>query len=290
MISLVVPFIADTEESKQILNKCLEYARRNASTDDIELVLIDNGSDERLAQWPEFPSETYLRHEQNQGVLTTFKQGLQVSSGDIICFIHSDVLLHEPGWDARIQKAFDDDPKLGLAGLFGARGVAPDGGRIGAASHMLGAEWGITELRPAALHHGMLMTEIMPAAVLDGVGMFFSRAALRDMADNTDIFADWRAPHHFYDRIMPLKMIELGYHVAVIGIQFDHWSGATANSSDKYMELAERWCDEQGHDYNGVGWDDTVYWVAERQWRAEYATRLDCTVDDNYNYSWRHPA
>src|SRR5207253_9726635 len=107
---------------------------------------------------------------------------------------------------------------------FGARGVHPDGGREGCMSHMLGREWGKTEgAQPAALHHGELMTGVSPAVVFDGVGLSFRRSTLQDLAYNTDTFADFRPMHHWYDRILSLKTLDRGYHMAVIVIQFDHW-------------------------------------------------------------------
>jgi hypothetical protein len=45
------------------------------------------------------------------------------------------------------------------------------------------------------------------------------------------------------------------------------------------VEFAEKWCAEHGYEKNDVGWDDTIYWIAERQWREEYAQKLPLFTD-----------
>lgn len=287
-LSVIIPFIDNWDITANCLSKLAAYTTR-----DIELILIDNGSDENYEeQAKEIIRSSHLdikfvRNENNIGVLPTFKQGLDEAAGDILVYIHNDVLLHERAWNERIEQAFHEDAQLGMAGLFGARGVHPDGGREGSMSHMIGQEWGICEChRPAAMHHGELMVNIYPAAVFDGVGMFFRRSVLQDLADHSDLFEDWRAPHHFYDRIMSLKVLERGYHMCVIGIKFDHYSGATANHSNKYVAFGTKWLTDHGYVMNDIGVDDSIYWIAEGQWRKEYANRLPVRVDQNYNVRW----
>ena len=286
--ALVVPFVGNWT----ITGSCLLNIA-NKTKQPGQLIVIDNGSDENYKERIEAliissPLDlVYIRNEENTGVLDTFKQGLEKSEAPITCFIHNDVLIHEANYDERITQAFDADPQLGLAGLFGARGVQPDGGREGSMSNMLGLEWGGCECHAlAAAHHGEHMTGIFPCAVFDGVGLFFRTSVLKDLANHSDIFADWRAPHHFYDRIMSLKVLERGYHMAVIGIGFDHYSGATANHSQKYVDFARKWLAEHGHEENGVGLDNTIYWIAEKQWRDEYAHRLPVIVSTDYSVRW----
>ena len=258
-----------------------------------ELIVIDNGSDK---DWHTEIKEIiagssldliYVANTENIGVLPTYKQALEYVTTDVVCYFHNDVLIHDAEWDKRVTEAFDADQQLGLAGLFGARGVHPDGGREGSMSHMLGQVWGKCDCHnPVAMHHGELMVATYPAAVFDGVGLFFRTSLLHDLAEHTDLFAEWRAPHHFYDRIMSLKVLERGFHMAVIGIRFDHYSGATANHSQKYVDFCTKWLKDHGHELNNVGVDDTIYWLAEKQWREEYAHRLPVRVDHTYNTMW----
>lgn len=280
-LTLVVPFIDQLDITKH----CVETALKNAGQD-FELLLIDNGSDKYSATT--FPKEVrIIKNKENSGVLATFKQGFQETDSDIVGFIHNDVLLHGENWVKQVIDAFTTVPKLGLAGIFGAVGVGDNGGRIRSQSNMLGLEWGKCGCHEVAWqHHSEFMPTISPAAILDGVGMFFSRDAANSLMA-TDMFDAWRAPHHFYDRIIPLKLIDRGFRVATVGVGFDHWSGATANSSEKYAETCRKWLEATGNLIEGAPMDQQVYNIAERQFFNEFGHRIPCYVHSDWNYEWR---
>lgn len=283
-VSLVIPYIVENREQEAIVSRCVDRANELIGKRDTEIVLIDNGSPVKQL----FADYKTVRNKTNTGVLATFRQGLEVAEGEVICFIHSDVLLHETDWDGRISRAFADDEKLGLAGLFGARGVGDNGGRIESMSNMQGHEWGKCNCHAIAWqHHSAHLTGVAPATILDAVGMFFRREALTQLVTETDAFDAWRAPHHFMDRFLPLKLIDLGWHIATIGIEFDHFSGATANASQEWRKLASVWLKAQGHASKSTEPDHDVYRIAEQQFFAEFGHRIPALVDDAYNYSWR---
>lgn len=287
-LSLVIPFI-DTED---ITKHCVETAVKNAGND-FELVLIDNGSEPDVAErmtvfaYDLNHNTQYIRNLENIGVLPSFKQAFDKTDSDIICFIHSDVLLHTPDWVNKVEQMFSEVPKLGLAGIFGAVGVGENGGRIRSQSNMLGKEWGKCECHEIAWqHHSEHLEGYAPAAILDGVGMFFSREAANSLIE-TDMFDSWRAPHHFYDRIIPLKLIDKGFKVATIGLGFDHWSGATANSSEKYTKSGAKWLTDNGYDILADGVDRSIYLIAETQFFKEFGHRIPCYVHADWQYEWR---
>lgn len=283
-ITIVIPFI----NQKDITIQCLESLVKNSVTNP-HYLLIDNGSftfNEHDLEAIGVNNYTIVENELNTGVLPTFKQALSYVKEGVLCFMHNDVLIHEEGWDKRVSDAFDGDDKLGLVGLLGARGVMPDGGRVAVMSHMLGSVWGKTDIQPAALHHGELMMELAPASILDGVGMFFRYETLKQLDEKTDAFWEIRAPHHFYDRILTLKCIDLGWRVAVLGIQFDHWSGATANQSEAYHAFGAKWCEKMGLPLIDGNADLTIYRHAEQQFFDEWSQRLPLSVEGDYNYKW----
>lgn len=287
-VSLVIPYIIENQQQYQIINRCIEVAAANATDENTEFILIDNGSPVSLT-FTHNPKIAKIQYnEENIGVLPTFKQGYEISTGSVTCFIHSDVLLHEVGWDRRILATFGGNDRLGLAGLFGAKILHPNGGREICMSNMLGQEWGKCGCHPqAAGHHGNVERGLQPVSIFDGVGLFFKRECLQQLVEQTDMFAEWRAPHHFYDRIVGCKVVELGWHMAVIGIGFDHWSGATANSSELYNKTGKKWLEAQGmYDPNQVV-DIQIYHIAEKQFFSEYSNKLPLTVDNSYNYRWR---
>jgi glycosyltransferase involved in cell wall biosynthesis len=287
VLSIVIPFI----DQPEITIRCLERLTAN-TTEDYELVLIDNASRRPLRSSRSvgpFSRSRYLRNEVNIGVLLSIQQGLAEAAGDVVAVMHNDVLLHEAGWNRRVEEAFKADPKLGLAGFVGARGCAKDGGRIHTMSHLTGEEWGVTRVKPAALHHGELISGIVPAAVLDGLMMIFRKQLAHWIAKVTTIFDPDRAPHHWYDRNISLHFLEQGCHLAVIGIRCDHLSGATANSSLIYRDSARRWCQARGIPLIDDNPDYTLYKYGERQFHKEWSRKLPVNVAKDHAVVWRAP-
>lgn len=291
MITLVVPFIDTFDDFVvPVIKHAVDFSRAP-----FELLMVDNGSDrsyeadikKMLGKMNAISRVqlNYIRNEQNPGIIVTFNQAVDKASTDIICFIHSDVLLQEEGWERKIENAFDNDPHLGLAGLLGAGGVGYDGGRMGTVSNMRGDEWGKCSCHQlVSMHHGNFSTGISAAAVLDGVGLFFRRACFDQIRHSTDALdPEVRPPHHWYDRNLTLYAITRGWHVSVIGVGFDHWSGATANTSEKYRTTAREWLEKYQPDYQPKdNVDLACYNVGLKQFTREWAPYLPCLVNGDY--------
>lgn len=293
MITICVPFI----DNEEITKRCIKGINDN-SVGPIELIVIDNGSDKVQDFSDVLTNEDisfkYIRNEKNIGGPLSFRQGIDASASEIVCIIHNDVLIHESGWNTRVENYFNEDYNLGLAGFFGASMVAPDGGRGGSKSNMLGLEWG-----SAWNHHGDHLTDIAPAAVLDGVAMIFRKSYISKVEERHDLFSNDRPPHHWYDRHIVMCFIDAGYRVATFGIGFDHWSGATANSSEKYRMCIRRWILShmdnqyvkktlelfmQTNQKPEENLDAFVYVAGRLMWEEQWSPRLTLHVDENYNY------
>jgi glycosyltransferase involved in cell wall biosynthesis len=229
-----------------------------------------------------------LVEQKNVGVLGTFKVGMEIAVEDIVIFTHNDLLIHELGWDERIQKEFDEHPKLGMAGFVGGQGVGDNGGRIATVSNMVGKEWGACECHEViGAHHGTIMKGFMYGATLDGCCTIFRREAFDDIVENTDAFAPRRPLNHWYDRNIPLHMITRGWQVGIIGIEFDHFSANTGAGTESYLASVKKWGEEQGIAVDPTQPDHSSYLVGEKQFFAEWSDKLPCIADTNGNYSWK---
>ena len=288
-VSLVVPFIDQLE----ILSTALLTAMGNAGGE-FEMVAIDNASKDQfdleacLAGAPgrEFCHEKLVTNARNLGVLASFQQGLAEAAGDILFFTHSDVLIHETDWVAKTRAIFTEHPRLGLAGLYGAKGIGTNGGRIAGMSNMQGKVWGKCQCHEiAAYHHGRRATDYQQVTVLDGLGMAFRRSALAQLAETTDAFAEWRAPHHFYDKILSLKTIDTGFTVGLLPFEFDHYNGATAGRSAVYKTSAGLWLSEHSVPFTPGKEDQAIYLHAEQQMLAEYSARFPIVTDGKGGYT-----
>ena len=232
MIAVAIPFI----DQPEITQRCLEVLVEN-SRGDLELILVDNGSKEKLKKIPPVWGSHYIRNETNQGVLTSLKQALEVTNSKILLHMHNDVLIWEPGWDLRIEETFKQYPRLGLAGFFGAKKITPDGARIGPESNMLGKEWGT----PGSLH-GSLLTGLSPSVIFDSLAMIWRVSAIKEVGIPDEI-----PPHHWYDRILTLRMLYADWNCATIGIAFDHAGSLTYGATD-FSAFAREWCERFGVD------------------------------------------
>ena len=271
-ISVAIPFI----RSYDLTSKCLEYLHKN-STKRVEVILLDNGSFVLGGknEWPKLPSfwgSNMIVYPENVGVFPTLLKSIEIANTPYLLHMHNDVLIHEKGWDERIIKAFEDDPQLGMVGFFGAPGVGPDGARLAPHGNMLGREWGT----PGNLHGGILQ-DMFPSCVFDSLAMCFRVDAFKKLP-----IPDNMPPHHWYDRIITLLMIESGWRAATIGIAFDHHGGG---SSTNLLTFSEDWCAKNGVD-PGQNADLAMYLYGKSIFDTLFGWRLPLRVDEQYNYTW----
>lgn len=253
---------------------------------DFKLLLINNGSDEPVNIKPTVMSAGYsnlkrlvvLHNSENQGYLPMLRQSLEyVEEDDLLVFLHNDVLLWDENWDGYMRAVFNEYPELGLAGLFGAPGVAADGGRMFATSHMVGKEWG-TE----GQLHGSIMPHksVKPACVLDSLCMIFRKKAL----DEVGIPGDW-PPHHWSDRLFCTRFIEHNWKVAVLGLAFDHYGGGSGGET--IDTFSQKWVYEHLGEWLGpVEANMRLYMYGLEIWNRDYADKLSLIADD-WEYIWR---
>lgn len=256
----------------------------NRVTEEYSLILINNGSNEPVTiksddgVYNNMKRLVVLHNEENVGCLPMLKQSLPyIEDDDIVVFMHNDVLIWDDGWDLFVRKIFSDMPDLGLAGFFGAPGVALDGGRMFAKSHMVGREWG-TE----GQLHGTIMPhfDVQPATVLDSLCLIFRASALKKVG----IPEHW-PPHHWFDRLFCLRFIEHGWKVAILGVAFDHYGGG---SSGQTMDtFSQKWVKEtSGEDLDVEAANMRLYLAGLEIFQNEYGDKLSL-IADGWDYIWR---
>lgn len=88
-----------------IMGSLLDDNIRNTIGVEYEIVLVDNS-------------------EGKYGICGAYNEGVRRSKGDILCFIHEDLLFHSFNWGKSVEKYFKND-KLGMLGVAGSISV-PD--------------------------------------------------------------------------------------------------------------------------------------------------------------------
>lgn len=276
-LSVVVPVMNQVRMAKAV------YAQLRRATDmaydDVEFVIIDNGSTEPLSH-DDFPGAKIVRNEQSSGVYPTFKQGFAETTGDIVAFLHSDMIVWEERWNERVVRAFDDRPKLGMIGFIGSDEIDTAGGRgLGTISNFQGdmlsdapdIEGKSMGWNGSAAHiHGKVSDQFSRAAVIDGCAMIIKRGCFFNRVEFP--------PHHFYDRLISTQMHEQGFEVGVLGIACDHISGQTVNQEPAYQKMAYEWLKERMTIFDmkypdfdpNKNYDTDIYQIAESMWLEEY--------------------
>lgn len=283
-LSIVFPVMNQFALSTLAIQSALDNLAPEANA---EIIIIDNGSDKPF-EFQGFGAGTFIvtaklgarvevkivRYEKNIGVYPTFWES--APTGDIIAFLHSDLIVCEQNWDARVEQAFRHDKNLGLVGFIGSNEIDGSGGRgLGTTSNFQGGTYlpidrinydNIKWTGSPAHVHGKVNAGFTAAAVVDGCAMIFSREALRDLKMREDF-----PIHHFYDRLLSSEVREKGYSMGVLGIACDHISGQTANQEPKYGDTAKEWAEAHGLVMEPWhNWDTVLYKTAEAIWLAEY--------------------
>ena len=218
MVTTIIPVLNLSEMTNEII--------KNSHFSN--LVIIDNGSDKPI-------KGAKIRNKTNIGVYPTFKQGMNLEC-DILAFLHNDLIIWDKDWESKVEQTFNEHPKLGLLGFIGSNEIDFMGGRgLGTMSNFQGKRLGKLKGSPAEVH-GKRITGYHRAAVIDGCAMIFRKETLQEIGIRDDF-----PIHHFYDRLMSCQILEKGWQVGVLGLAVDHFSGYTANTQDKYHDLAKQW-------------------------------------------------
>lgn len=260
-LSIVVGMLNQFELTGATMKSMVENLERPEET---EFVLINNGSErgvEFLMQaeyMGKLGAMKLVNNEKNLGNYPLFKQGLRESSGEVIAFLHSDVFVYQKGWDVAVRAQFDSHDNLGVLGFIGSTELDNWAGRgSGTTSNMQGRtvdRWHGS----AGHHHGAVSGGMtIDGSVVDGCVMIFRREVLDRIEEKKNM-----PPHHFYDRLMCVQAIELGYKVGILGIEFDHVSGQVANQEQGWQTTSKEWFEKNLGISNPMDWGELRHaWV-----------------------------
>lgn len=108
-ISIVIP----AHNAGTVLGRCLEACLAQEYEEEIEVIVVDDGSTDQTAEVAARYLVCYIRQE-NSGPAMARNAGAQASKGDLIFFTDSDCA-PEKLWAAKLAPEFDD-PSVGAAG------------------------------------------------------------------------------------------------------------------------------------------------------------------------------
>jgi GT2 family glycosyltransferase len=222
----------------QTTQKWLDLIKKNTPSD-VPVIIVDNGSTSPVRDWLIGLSgdDLVIRNDQNVGVTKSLNQIWHVAQkqfkADYVIYLHNDVYIYADNWIETIKQAFNEAGDVGVAGFFGAYGMASsDIYRAPYDFRQLARQLPVSGLK-CRVNHGQL--RLSPprwwdkVAVLDG----FSLITKVEMLEKVGGFDEVTYPiHHMYDLDLCLSSIKAGYTNIVIDLDCDHHGGITDVGED----------------------------------------------------------
>lgn len=184
------------------ISKDLSENIQNTVGCDHELVIIDNS-------------------ENAYSIFEAYNLGIKQSKGEYLCFAHDDILFHTKGWGLLVLNIFDQNKKLGLLGVAGAKTKTkmpsawwdcPDGDKLLYLRQHL-RDGSIDDWKK-----GFADKNIEKVVAIDGVFMIAKR-------DKRFRFQKSFKGFHCYDLNISFEYIKLGYTIMVSNlILVEHFS------------------------------------------------------------------
>ncbi len=79
----------------------------------IELILVDNGSDDPIPQWANEVADVAVLNPSNLGFAPGMNAGLEVAQGEFVAFVNNDTVF-PPAWASRLIETFERFPSAGI--------------------------------------------------------------------------------------------------------------------------------------------------------------------------------
>jgi glycosyltransferase involved in cell wall biosynthesis len=184
-----------------------------------------------------------IDNSQNQySIYSAYNHGIEQSRGDIICFLHDDVLWHTPQWGDFVQRFFNGKPQAGLLGIAGTRLKT----RIPSAwwhapRHLLAMQLiqHLPHNETRLENTGFEREAEVEVVAIDGVCMFMRRSCGLKMKTAATGF-------HCYDLYLSLACRARGFRIYVTkNLLLEHFSKGTLNNSwiDTTLKLHQEFRD-----------------------------------------------
>jgi len=244
-LSIVIPIM----NQHQLTVDCL-YNIQKTINEINEIIIIDNSDNDFLSfsEIKKLDSSLLnklkiIRNTDNVGVRESLNQGWKNSSGEIILFMHNDLMIYEKDFDIKLKKAFEKNKELGAIGAFGAKRIGDDNiYKVPYKMSQLARGGNISNARMDKEIHGFrnLKNEFENVAVFDGMFMCIKR----ELLDKVGGFDPITETFHNYDNLICIKSLENGYENIVISLDVDHLGGRTT--------VIENWSEKFGKDKTQV--------------------------------------
>ena len=210
------------------ISESLKYNIQSTIGTDYELVIVDN-------------------HDNGKSIFKAYNEGVSHAKGEILCFMHDDIILHSNGWGLSVEKYFKDS-SIGAIGIVGSHIIPRVGDwRVGYTGYHVLNFIQRTYTLWSGRYYSRLTQEglsgaLTDVATIDGVWMCIRRKLFDDKEltfDETTFNS-----FHFYDVDISMQLLLSGRRLVICNdIIIEHLSEGNYNDPFlKSMELFnEKW-------------------------------------------------
>ena len=188
---------------------CLRSIYERSDYKNLEVILIDNGSDPKesaiVTKWIENYNSgqtMYIKNEENLGFATGNNVGLQVATGDFIVVLNNDTQI-TPGWIWRSIKHFAKNPKLGLLG--------PSTNNCGNEARVVLRNDDGNWLQEVIPRFGLRQLKAIPATTV----AFFCVFMTREVLDKVGLISEEYGQGYFEDDDYCRRVQAAGYEISI---------------------------------------------------------------------------
>jgi GT2 family glycosyltransferase/glycosyltransferase involved in cell wall biosynthesis len=188
---------------------CLKSIYERSDYKNLEVILVDNGSDlkesEIVTNWIQtynLGQTIYIRNQENLGFAAGNNVGLALATGDLIVVLNNDTEV-TPGWIWRSIKHFAINPRLGLLG--------PSTNNCGNEARVVLRNEGGNWLQEVIPRFGLRQSRVIPAPTVAFFCVFISRAVLSEVGFISEDYGKG----YFEDDDYCRRVQEAGYEIAI---------------------------------------------------------------------------
>ena len=87
--SIIIPVHNCVEYTK----KCIESIRQNANSDDYEIIVINNASNDETEGYLKSSRVIVINNKENIGVAKAWNQGIRTAKGEFLFIINNDIIV-----------------------------------------------------------------------------------------------------------------------------------------------------------------------------------------------------
>ena len=185
-----------------------------------ELVVVDNSKNE-------------------YSIFSAYNEGVRRAKGDILCFMHEDILFYNKGWGFSIISHCKKYSDVGVLGVYGGH-YLPNcpcywlDARVESTVHM--SKEATTNLYKIVMHNQYARGGRTFVAAVDGVFMVIPKHMFKYIYWDDKTFNGY----HFYDMDLSMQIHKLGYKVEVIwDVLLYHKS--SGNFDENYLQARDKW-------------------------------------------------